>query len=226
MAIEDWKGYIVANGFNPELQNFGGYHRIFQGLGITDLEIVRFNDSNQECAKKLGELVRKSSKKPFVTCFGHDLITYLTDDTVDHVYFDAHSDDYSSDDFNHGSFINFMQGRHICIGAREIDYPNRPDRNTTLLRCEDTDTIRSFPFRDRIFLSIDTDVFHPSVTTAHTIGEMTPYEGRLFPYQVRELLKIVTQKSETSGIALTEYFPFYENDLTDEIFISLLRDFI
>lgn len=223
MVTEDWKGYIVTKGFRSELQSFGGYNRIFQGLGIKDVEVVILEEGSQECARKLGDLVRSSSKKPIVTCFGHDLIAYLSDDSDDVVNFDAHSDDYGEENLNHGSFVRFMRGRHICIGARESDYFDLEKRKPILLRYETPELIAKFPFRNQIFLSIDTDVFDPKVTTAHSIGDMTPYEGRMFPNQVSDLLRTIAANRTLTGIAIAEYYPFYEGDKTDEIFVNLLK---
>jgi len=111
MAVEDWIGYLVAREGKKEY--IEGYGRILHGLGIENIVRINRGGEERDNAKRIGEVVHSCTKRPLVICLEHDLITDIADDSSDHVYFDAHSDDYDLQIFHSGSFINFMSGRHF-----------------------------------------------------------------------------------------------------------------
>jgi len=88
MAIEDWKGILVSSEDCTE-----GYRRIFQELGINDVVVVEAGGCPLVETQRVGEVAKSSSKKPLVIGLGHHLMAYVGDNSVDYVYFDAHSDD-------------------------------------------------------------------------------------------------------------------------------------
>jgi arginase family enzyme len=224
MVKEDWRGYLVARE-NARKQVLEGYGKIFQGLGIDDVvRICEENISPEENARKVAEFVRTSNKKPLVIGLGHHLIAYVTNDLIDHVYFDAHIDDYRNAGFHCGSFINFMQGRHFCIGANKFDFQHHKEGNAILLNFEELETIARFSFRRRIFLSYDTDVFHPSVTTALSeVACAGGFAGRMFPQQVKDLSVRIVEGRDLVGLAVVEYSPYDEDYKTADIFVDLLK---
>lgn len=228
MTPEDWKGYLVAPCLTLPIQYEQGYGRIFKGLGIKDIvRICEVHDSHEANANQIAMIVQSSPKKFLLVGLGHQIITYLTDDTTDHVYFDSHTDDYGLGLLHSGNFINFMKGRHFCIGARKNDYNNREGKKSTLLKFEEPEKITRFSFRKRMFLSYDTDVFHPSVTTAisETAGA-GGFEGRMFPKQVIDLSKRIIAGRDLVGVAVVEYSPYEKDYKTADILTDLLKSIL
>lgn len=246
MVKEDWRGVLVARkdstcrveadiyAREDHTSYIEGYGRIFKGLGIDNVVTVEEDEGSldREEAKKVGEVVRLSAKKPLVIGFGHHLIADITDDSIDHVYFDTHTDDYDEKEFSCGSFINFMRGRHYCIGAREQDFCKRDGKKTILLRFDEPEKIVKQPFRNKIFLSYDTDVFHYSVTTAHCWIEAIDrrerlmrfsYEGKMFPEQIKDLSAEIVEGRDLVGIAVVQYSPCDKDYKTADIFVDLLK---
>lgn len=220
MAIEDWRGVLVTRDIPSQIE---GYRRIFEGLNITDVQTVYEDEkSYQESYRKVKRTINLSDKKPLVIGFGHYLITEITDDSMDHVYFDAHADDYDKNLFHHGSFINYMKGRHFCIGARKSDY-KREEPNSTLLRFDKPEEISQYPFRNKIFFSYDTDVFHPNVTVSHSPWDFPQFEGKMFPHQVKDLSARISNGREIYGIAIVEYSPNSGGDKTSDMFVDILK---
>jgi len=167
MTKQDWKGILVPSKDCTEV-----YKRIFQELGIDDVVEVKTGGGPLVEAQRVGEVAKSSSKKPLVIGLGHHLMAYVRDDSVDYIYFDAHSDDYKitvGNAFSNASFINYMEGRHYVVGIGEWVDPANESRTlkTRWFKHNEAKKITEQKFRDRIFLSYDIDVFDPSITKAH-----------------------------------------------------------
>lgn len=219
MAKEDWKGILVPSENCAEI-----YRMIFQSLGIKNITEVKGSGWPQVDAKKVGEVAKLSTKKPLVIGLGHHLMAYVGDDSVDYVYFDAHSDDNikhgGNDPFSCLTFINYMQGRHYVTGIGEGVSPN--GSKAKWFRHQEAETIGEVPFRDNIFLSYDVDVFDPSVTTAHGWGR----SGRMFPQQVKDLSDRIAVGKKLVGMNVASYNPHTEADQnykTVDMIVDLLR---
>tara|TARA_Y100000034_G_scaffold45936_1_gene56491 strand:- start:20729 stop:21214 length:486 start_codon:yes stop_codon:yes gene_type:complete len=160
--------------------------------------------------------------------YPHSFITFITDDSMDHIYFDAHRDDSCYEIFHQGSFINFMEGRHFCIGTQESELNSTRKGNAHLLRYNKPREILKFPFRDKIFLSYCTDVFHPNVGASPSEGglDLGGFPGRMFPKEIKDLSLKVTAGKELVGIAVAEYSPCDENYKTADIFVEILKSLI
>ncbi len=217
MAKEDWKGILVPDEDCTEI-----YRKIFQELGINDVIEVEGSGWPQVGAKRVGEVAKSSSKKILLIGLGHHLMAYLGDDSVDYVYFDAHSDDNVNDGnpFSCATFINHMQGRHYVAGIGEGVYPN--GHKARWFRHNEADKIVEVPFRDKIFLTYDVDVLDPSVTTAHGWGS----GGRMFPQQVKDLSDRIVNGRNLIGMNVASYEPYREADRnykTVDVIVDLLR---
>lgn len=218
MASKNWQGILV-----PSEDCTEAYKRIFQELGIEDVVEVKTGGGPLVEAQRVGELVKLISKKPLVVGLGHHLMAYVGGDSVDYVYFDAHSDDNlngENDPFNCANFINHMQGRHYVAGVGEGVYPT--GNKTRWFRHNESEKIAEQPFRDKIFLTYDVDVFDPSVTTAHGWG---PY-GRMFPEQVKNLSSRIVEGRNLVGMNVASFKPYKEanqNYKTVDVIVDLLR---
>lgn len=153
---------------------------------------------------------------------GHHLIAGLGKDSIDYVYFDAHSDDNINGDntsFSCANFINFMAGKHYVVGVGRGVYPN--GNKTRWFRCNEAEKISKQPLRDRIFLSYDIDVFDPSITTAHAWGS-----GEMLPKQVKDLSAKITEGRNLVGMNVASYNPSKEanqNYKTIGIILDILQ---
>lgn len=229
MVKENWKGISIPPKCRDGKTNGADiYRRIFEELGITDItEFDRYEHEYdlKEESELIGKIANSDSKKPIIIGSSHHLTAFAIDDSVDFVYFDAHSDDYSTEIFHCGSFINFMCGKHYCIGARDSDFNNKDKRKVTLLKFDESEKIIGQPFRERIFLSYDIDVFHCDITMAHAWGDFG-YEGRMFPEQVKDLSTKIVEGRDLIGINVAEYLPFYERSKdykTAKLIVDLLK---
>ena len=218
MASKDWKGILVQREDCTE-----GYRRIFQELGIDDVVEVKTDGRPVLEAHRVEEVTKTSSKKPLVIGLGHHLMAYVGDDSVDYVYFDAHSDDKivnGGATFCSGTFIVHMKGNHYVVGIGEGIYPT--GGRTTKLKYHEAKNILGIPLRNNIFLSYDIDVFDPSITTAHGWGS----GGRMFPEQVKDLSARIVEGRELIGMNVASYEPYKEADQnykTVDIIVDLLR---
>lgn len=88
MASDDWKGILVPSEDCTDI-----YRRIFQELGIDDVVEVKTGDGPLLEAQRVGDFAKSSSKRPLVIGLGHHLMAFVGDNSVDYIYFDAHSDD-------------------------------------------------------------------------------------------------------------------------------------
>ena len=218
MAREDWKGILVPSEDCTEV-----YRRIFQELGIDDVVEVKTGGGPLVEAQRVGEVAKSSSKKPLVIGLGHHLMAYVGDNSVDYVYFDAHSDDNingGNNPFSCATFINHMQGRHYVSGVGEGVYPK--GSRARWFRHSEAEKIVEIPFRDNIFLTYDVDVFDPSVTTAHGWGLC----WRMFPQQVKDLSGRIIDGRNLIGMNVASYKPYREaeqNYKTVDVIVDLLR---
>jgi arginase family enzyme len=227
MPLEDWKGILI-----PTRKCAEAYRRIFIELGIADvveLERQPMLIDEQEEARKVGDITKSTSKKVLIIGLDHHLMTYTPrpeDNSIDYIYFDAHSDDWENNIFGCGSFINYMKGRHYVVGIADDPYPEikRSKRDwgnkTTWFRHSEANKIIEIPFRDKIFLSYDIDVFDSSVTTAHDFGG-----GRMLPEQVKDLSNKIVKSRHLVGINIAEYRPSKEaeqNYKTVDVIVDLL----
>ncbi len=218
MAREDWNGILV-----PSEDCTDAYRRIFQELGITGITEVQGSGWPEVDAKKVGEVAKSSDKKSLVIGLGHHLMAYVGDDSIDYVYFDAHSDDNingGNNPFSCATFINHMRGRHYVAGVGEGVYPN--GSKARWFRHKEAEKIVEQPFRDKIFLSYDIDVFDPSVTTAHGWGN----SGRMLPEQVKDLSTRIVEGRNLVGMNVASYKPHREageNYKTVDVIVDLLR---
>lgn len=221
MVKQDWKGILIQSENRTEI-----YRGIFQKLNINDVAEIKSSGWSQVDAKKVGEVVRLSSKKPLVIGRDHHLMACVGNCSVDYVYFDAHSDDNRGEWnnlFTCATFINYMEGQHYVAGVGEGIFPN--GEKTVWFRHNEADKIVEVPFRDNIFLSYDIDVFHPSVTTAHEWGE----SGRMFPQQVKDLSNRIVGGRNLVGMNVASYNPCkeaHQNYKTVDVIIDLLRPLI
>ncbi len=248
MAKKDWKAILVPScKFKKAYNGIEKYREIAERLGIKD--IVEFEETGdaQTDAIAIGEIANSSNKKPLIIGLEHYLIAYIgkEPESTDKIIFDAHADDEFAPKVNElpnffydGSFVNFMKGDCYFMGIRDSEFQyksnaekeGRPLGKSILLRYYESERIAKLLFKNKIFLSLDTDVFSPDVTTAHRWSEPPfGYEGRMSFEQVRDLSSKIVQGRELVGMNIAEYAPFYDKDSnyrTINLIVDLLKPMI
>lgn len=143
------------------------------------------------------------------------------------VHLDAHldlRDEYNETKINHATVIRRISELGVpilSIGIRTIckeEYEFVRLNNHPVLWARDVkndvkkilEVLKKFVEKGSVYLSLDADVFDPSVAP----GVGTPEPGGLFWEEVLEILKIVV-KSNLVGVDLVEIRPDYFNPITE-----------
>jgi agmatinase len=143
---------------------------------------------------------------------------------------DAHSDlreEYNGSKFNHACVM--ARARELCpvvqVGVRSMDSSEKKSMDTLRMFFakdihDNTDWIKKVisKLSDNVYITIDLDVFDPSVMPSTG----TPEPGGLFWYDVLALLKAVAGKKNIVGFDVVELCPGEENKAPDFLAAKLI----
>jgi len=226
--IEDWKGILIpCTIYNRSIGYFKDgvdvYRKIFKKLGITRVVEWEFKNKEEEDLEKLaravGTISNSDNKKSLIIGMDHSLTAFTgkNPESIDYIFFDAHSDDGWKDVFSCGSFVNFMKGDCYFIGVDEVRFKWKAERIDTgksiLLRPRE---IAKKQFKKRIFLSLDMDVFPIDITPANRANAYQWGCGEMSPQQVKDISLNIIEGKELIGINVAEYVPCWDHKDTEK----------
>jgi|GEM_PF-4344650 len=204
------------------------YQEIIASLGLTEPIIIEKYPLKSEWRKDLANAVasRVGDKKSLIFGERHYLITYCYNDShTALITFDAHNDSFPlekrllydeeiSNDISNGDFLLQRKGETHIIGTRiKSDvpriktYPPRKRKAYKLLKDQ---------IPNKIFLSLEIDVFDPEITQAHyyphdsIIDEVAKFFGyrRFLNFEeCCELSISLIRNREVVGINIAGYAP-------------------
>lgn len=143
---------------------------------------------------------------------------------------DAHSDlrdEYNGSKYNHACVM--ARVRELCpilqVGIRSMDSSEKElmnGENVFFAKdiCQKTDWFERAVARlsDRVYITIDLDVFDPSIMSSTG----TPEPGGLLWYDVLAFLKTITQKKDVVGFDVVELCPNPQNRAPDFLAAKLI----
>jgi agmatinase len=209
-----------------------------------DLVDVRIHDLGNTSIDATSTTVRKileAKKIPIALGGEHSISPLIISEFKDIsvLVFDAHLDfrnEYEGEKNSHACAIRRMSeivkpDRIIPLGIRSMCKGELADAecvNMCFITAEDVST-QSFEaildtiderLKDRIYVSLDMDVFDP----AYAPGVGTPEPFGLTPIFVRDVIRHIAQK--VVGLDIVEVCPPYDNGNTSTLAAKLVRDFI
>ncbi len=181
------------------------------------------NETPEEMVEKVKEEVSKQNEKFIIALGGDHATTIGTVKGLEQLHnefsviqFDAHADfrdSWNNSSLNHACVAKQISKKHslLQIGIRSIDVDEKNQLNQT----EHVHTIKAYNFsletiksilpqlKQKIFITIDVDVFNPSIMR----NTGTPEPGGLTWNQIIDTLKLIFQEKHVIGADITEFAP-------------------
>ena len=183
---------------------------------------VRFHIKTEKFTVVVGgeHSVSIGSIKAYAESYGNTTVLQL----------DAHSDlrdEYNGSKYNHACVM--ARVRELCpilqVGIRSMDSSEKElmnGENVFFAKdiCQKTDWFERAVARlsDRVYITIDLDVFDPSIMSSTG----TPEPGGLLWYDVLAFLKTITQKKDVVGFDVVELCPNPQNRAPDFLAAKLI----
>jgi len=183
---------------------------------------VRFHIKTEKFTVVVGgeHSVSIGSIKAYAESYGNTTVLQL----------DAHSDlrdEYNGSKYNHACVM--ARVRELCpilqVGIRSMDSSEKElmnGENAFFAKdiCQKTDWFERAVARlsDRVYITIDLDVFDPSIMSSTG----TPEPGGLLWYDVLAFLKTITQKKDVVGFDVVELCPNPQNRAPDFLAAKLI----
>ncbi|WP_185851541.1 agmatinase [Blattabacterium cuenoti] len=209
-----------------------------KGIFIVPSPIVNSSIPSKEMIKKVYDITKKYLfKKKFVTLIGGEHSISIgsirafgeTYTNMSILHMDAHADlrpMYNGDPYNHACSMYEASKKYpvIQIGIRSMDILEKK-----YIKKENTFYIHDIYKNDlwmkkaiqklskNVFLSIDIDVFDPSI--APSTG--TPEPGGMFWYKTLKFLKMVFKNKKVIGFDIVELLPNEKESSTDFLVVKL-----
>lgn len=175
---------------------------------------------NAKSAEKLAQKVEKEvrthiKKGKFVVCLGGEhsisIGAIAAHDDVTVLQLDAHSDmreEYEGSKHNHACVMARASEKHpvVQVGIRSMAAEERPRvKNVVFARDYSEDSISNIisMLGERVYITIDLDVFDPSIMPSTG----TPEPGGLQWYAVLKLLRAVAENRQVVGFDVVELAP-------------------
>ncbi len=222
------------------------YRNILMGAGLSEPVFIdprefveKPSHSEEEELNKLALSQRVAEvvgeQKAVIIGEEHNLIAFCyNDESTTLLTFDKHDDSYVFDkrpEFGNGNFLTRREGDTHILGYKGWGKPT--SKRVRAYSPRKIQEVLDADISDRIFLSLDIDVFNTSVTTAHNdppselldpLCKLFNYEGHLSFGQVLALSKELVSGRELVGLNIAEYRPGMEEPPYKTA--EMLRDYI
>lgn len=193
-------------------------------IDIGDIEPVRgSSEKTIERVKKQVEEILNKKKFPLMLGGEHSItlgiIKALPKDTKI-ISFDAHYDlkeIWEGSEYTHNTWLRkaceIVSHKNVCLmGVRagdefELEYAKKEK----ILTNPNIEDLQKFVKGNKIYLTIDMDVFDPSVAP----GVGTPEPFGMFSYNIIALLELIIKSSKLVGLDIVEVRPLPENKITE-----------
>lgn len=185
--------------------------------GIVYKEIKSFKDDKDMISK----VIKNFPKNEFIVSLGGDHSVTLgcvgaleNDELFDVIIFDAHSDlrdSWNDSIYNHACVSKRLSKKHnllICgVRSQDIDEVREKPKNVEIIKSYDMDMEifkeKLSTLSDKIYISIDVDVFDPSFIR----NTGTPEPGGFFWENLIDYLKIIFKTKNVLSCDVVEFAP-------------------